>query len=174
MMKGIIDYLTGPSLDAKILRDNFVFKIIPVLNPDGVVVGNYRCSLAGLDLNRMWRDPSRRLTPSIYALKAMLKRLQEDRDVVLFCDLHGHSRKHNVFCYGCDARLGAGDRAQGERRYAEMVFPRLMWRNSSTFSFSDCSFKVCPPPSAEAVGPWRLYGTLGDCAHHTLCPFLGS
>ena len=71
-MKGIIDYLTGPSLDAKILRDNFVFKIIPVLNPDGVVVGNYRCSLAGLDLNRMWRDPSRRLTPPIYAATALL------------------------------------------------------------------------------------------------------
>ena len=54
MMHGIIDYLTGPSLDAKILRDNFVFKLVPMLNPDGVVVGNYRCSLAGLDLNRMW------------------------------------------------------------------------------------------------------------------------
>ena len=47
MMKGVIDYLTGPSLDAKILRDNFVFKVIPMLNPDGVIVGNYRCSLQG-------------------------------------------------------------------------------------------------------------------------------
>jgi murein tripeptide amidase MpaA len=52
MMKGIIDYLVGPSLDAKILRDNFVFKIVPMLNPDGVINGNYRCSLAGCDLNR--------------------------------------------------------------------------------------------------------------------------
>ena len=33
--------------DAKILRDNFVFKIVPMLNPDGVINGNYRCSLAG-------------------------------------------------------------------------------------------------------------------------------
>ena len=45
MMKGVIDYLTGPSLDAKILRDNFVFKIIPMLNPDGVVVGNCKVCL---------------------------------------------------------------------------------------------------------------------------------
>ena len=140
MMQGLIDYLVGPSLDAKTLRDNFVFKIVPMLNPDGVVVGNYRTSLAGLDLNRMWRDPSRRVTPSIYAIKMMIRRLQEDRDVVLFCDLHGHSRKHNVFCYGCahDSR----SETKAANRYAEMIFPRLLWRNSSVFSFSDCSFKV--------------------------------
>lgn len=46
MMKGVLDFLTGPSLDAKMLRDNFVFKVIPMLNPDGVVCGNYRCRCA--------------------------------------------------------------------------------------------------------------------------------
>jgi murein tripeptide amidase MpaA len=40
MMKGIIDYLTGPNLNAKILRDNFIFKIVPMLNPDGVINGS--------------------------------------------------------------------------------------------------------------------------------------
>lgn len=43
MMKGLLDFLLGPSLDAKVLRDAFVFKIIPMLNPDGVITGNYRC-----------------------------------------------------------------------------------------------------------------------------------
>lgn len=42
MMKGAIDYLTGPSLDARILRDNFVFKVVPMLNPDGVIVVSMR------------------------------------------------------------------------------------------------------------------------------------
>jgi hypothetical protein len=28
---------------AKKLRDLFVFKIVPMQNPDGVIVGNYRC-----------------------------------------------------------------------------------------------------------------------------------
>mgnify|MGYP006141174239 CR=1 FL=1 len=62
----MIDYLTGPSLDAAILRDNFVFKIIPMLNPDGVIVGNYRCSLAGSDLNRNYIAPLRKLHPTIF------------------------------------------------------------------------------------------------------------
>jgi murein tripeptide amidase MpaA len=57
MMKGIIDYLVGSSVGARVLRDNFVFKIVPMLNPDGVINGNTRCSLAGVDLNRQWIDP---------------------------------------------------------------------------------------------------------------------
>uniref|UniRef100_H2Y3W5 Peptidase M14 domain-containing protein n=1 Tax=Ciona savignyi TaxID=51511 RepID=H2Y3W5_CIOSA len=42
MMKGFLDYLSGSSADAKLLRDTFIFKIVPMLNPDGVIVGNYR------------------------------------------------------------------------------------------------------------------------------------
>jgi cytosolic carboxypeptidase protein 2/3 len=47
IMGGIIDLLVGDEDQAKFLRDTFVFKIIPMLNPDGVIVGNYRCSLMG-------------------------------------------------------------------------------------------------------------------------------
>ena len=57
MMKGIIDYLVGTNLGAKTLRDNFLIKIIPMVNVDGVINGNTRCSLAGVDLNRVWMDP---------------------------------------------------------------------------------------------------------------------
>lgn len=69
MMKGVIDYLVGPSIGARILRDNFIFKIIPMMNPDGVILGNTRCSLAGLDLNRMWQDPTKEIHPVIYYVK---------------------------------------------------------------------------------------------------------
>ncbi len=76
MMKGIIDYLTGPTLNAKILRDNFVFKVVPMLNPDGVINGHSRCSLAGVDLNRIWIDPSRKLHPTCYHTKIVSKPLR--------------------------------------------------------------------------------------------------
>ncbi len=31
---------------------NFIVRLVPCMNPDGVVCGNYRSSLAGVDLNR--------------------------------------------------------------------------------------------------------------------------
>jgi murein tripeptide amidase MpaA len=34
----------------------FVFYIVPMLNPDGVIVGNYRTSYSGKDLNRQFKD----------------------------------------------------------------------------------------------------------------------
>jgi cytosolic carboxypeptidase protein 2/3 len=69
MMKGVIDYLLGPSLGARMLRDTFVFKIVPMLNPDGVINGNTRCNLTGVDLNRSWLTPDKKLHPTIYHMK---------------------------------------------------------------------------------------------------------
>ena len=70
MMKGVLDFLVDPeSQEAEILRQNYVFKVVPMLNPDGVINGNYRCSLAGCDLNRRWKRPSKVLHPTIHACK---------------------------------------------------------------------------------------------------------
>lgn len=71
-MKGFLDYILGDSSQAKQLRDMFIFKIIPMLNPDGVVHGNYRCSLAGRDLNRRWKQPNKILYPEIYYTKKFI------------------------------------------------------------------------------------------------------
>ena len=52
MMNGLLDFLLGDTFKAKLLRDNFVFKVILIINPDGVINGNYICSMAVVDLNR--------------------------------------------------------------------------------------------------------------------------
>ncbi|XP_074656426.1 uncharacterized protein LOC141909731 isoform X2 [Tubulanus polymorphus] len=102
MMKGVLDYLTGNSQTAQALRDRYVFKLVPMLNPDGVIVGNYRCSLAARDLNRNYRHPRKDNFPTIYYTKSMMEELSKQHEIVFYCDLHGHSRKNNVFMYGCD------------------------------------------------------------------------
>jgi murein tripeptide amidase MpaA len=42
VMKGVLDFLTSNCREAQILRRYFVFKIVPMLNPDGVAYGNSR------------------------------------------------------------------------------------------------------------------------------------
>ena len=45
--------------DANSLRSNYVIRIVPMINIDGVIYGNYRSSLIGRDLNRVWDTPSK-------------------------------------------------------------------------------------------------------------------
>ncbi|XP_063683074.1 cytosolic carboxypeptidase 2-like isoform X5 [Bolinopsis microptera] len=156
MMRGFINFITGSSPDAKVLRDNFVFKIVPMLNPDGVIVGNYRSSLAARDLNRNYKNPIKDAYPSIWSVKAMIRRMLTEREVVLYCDLHGHSRKMNVFMYGCENK-DPGLRLQ------ERVFPNMMSRNTSKFKYSSCRFKV--QKKKEGTGRivmWQQMGILNS------------
>lgn len=45
------------------------------MNPDGVVCGNYRSSLAGVDLNRMWIEPDSKLHPEVYHTKELMHKI---------------------------------------------------------------------------------------------------
>ena len=52
IMQGVLDFLCSDKPEAKELRRRFIFKIVPMINPDGVIAGNYRASISGNDLNR--------------------------------------------------------------------------------------------------------------------------
>ena len=99
-----------------------------MLNPDGVVLGNYRSSLAGLDLNRQWKRPSEKLTPTVFKLKELLRR--ERKRIVAFFDLHGHSRQLEAFTYGNTA----SDHPE------VYVLPMLFAQNCPSFSYKKCTF----------------------------------
>uniref|UniRef100_A0A673U3J7 Cytosolic carboxypeptidase 2 n=1 Tax=Suricata suricatta TaxID=37032 RepID=A0A673U3J7_SURSU len=151
VMKGFLDFILSNSPDAQLLRDLFVFKVVPMLNPDGVIVGNYRCSLAGRDLNRHYKTMLKESFPCIWHTRNMIKRLLEEREVLMYCDFHGHSRKNNIFLYGCN---------NSDRKYwlHERVFPFMLSKNApDKFSFHSCNFKVqkCKEGTGRVV-MWRM------------------
>jgi murein tripeptide amidase MpaA len=42
MVQGFIEFILSDDPIADALRNKYVFKVIPMLNPDGVIYGNYR------------------------------------------------------------------------------------------------------------------------------------
>ncbi|XP_052523952.1 LOW QUALITY PROTEIN: cytosolic carboxypeptidase 3 [Tympanuchus pallidicinctus] len=153
IMKGILDYILGNSGNAHQLRDTFVFKVVPMLNPDGVIVGNHRCSLTGHDLNRKYKSKVKKCYPSIWYTRNMIRRVMEKRDIFLYCDIHGHNRKQNVFMYGCER-----EQEPKAQHLCPRAFPLLLSKNCpDKFSFPDCCFRV--RKSKESTGRvvmWKM------------------
>jgi murein tripeptide amidase MpaA len=56
-----------------LILSNNIIKLVPMVNPDGVVLGNSRSSLAGVDLNRRWGNPNATIHPELYFLKVNMK-----------------------------------------------------------------------------------------------------
>lgn len=110
VFRGIYDFLTSDFREAKYLRRFYTFILIPVMNPDGVVCGNYRNSLAGVDLNRQWINPEKSFHPEVCAVKELMQAIKEEdkRHIWIYCDLHGHSKKNNSFFYGCNTAANGG------------------------------------------------------------------
>jgi hypothetical protein len=141
MCEGFLSFATSQTEEAVKLRRQFDIVVIPMLNPDGVVVGNTRTSLAGVDLNRRWRDPLEDLFPTIAAAK------QVSRTSSAFIDLHGHSKKEFCFMYG--NRYPRKDPSYWRVRFLPLLLSKL----TDFFSFSNTRFftERCHAQSARAV-----------------------
>lgn len=137
MMKGMLDFLSSECAQAVLLRNVFVIYIVPMLNPDGVIYGNNRCSLSGVDLNRQWKIPMKGMHPTIYHLKTFMQLQRRVREVPLYIDLHGHSRKYNVFMYGCDDKKRPKPQVRAFPRFFAMHHVGKKY-----VCYQDCSFHV--------------------------------
>merc|ERR1740121_269113 len=69
---GALRHLLSEDPRAAALRDRFVFKLVPMLNPDGVARGHYRTNSLGLNLNRYYNAPVRDEHEGIWATKRLL------------------------------------------------------------------------------------------------------
>ena len=171
MMHGILEQLTGNTEEAKILRQRFIFKIIPSLNPDGVTLGHYRTSLLGVDLNRRWPKPSALIHPTIFSAKTVLKIMNEEHGVALFTDLHGHSIKKNCFMFGCQA---SGSSVEVDSVNAAIqAFPLIFTNTNRYGSFKDCKFSLAK--EKESTARIVVFKQLGIVNSYTLeSTFYGS
>ncbi|XP_034391112.1 cytosolic carboxypeptidase 4 [Cyclopterus lumpus] len=168
VMKGTLEFLCSTDPVAQSLREAFVFKLIPMLNPDGVINGTNRCDLNSEDLNRQWCKPDPVLSPTIYHTKGLLYYLNSiGRTPLVFCDYHGHSRKKNVFLYGCSVKetlwqSGSAVNTVGLKEDpGYRTIPKTLDRLAPAFSFNSCNYLVEKSRSSTArVVVWREMGVL--------------
>lgn len=69
VMEGLIKFIISSHPISIEIRERMIIKIIPMLNIDGVIAGNYRNCLSGQDLNRKFTDTDIKLFPIISAIK---------------------------------------------------------------------------------------------------------
>ena len=80
--------------------------IVPMICVDGVILGNTRTGINGIDLNRYWCNEEiakrEKILPEIIAVINLVKFIKktQPKKPKLFLDLHGHSSQPNIFTYG--------------------------------------------------------------------------
>ena len=148
-IKGAIDFLLGDSDEAKYLRDNFVFKIIPMINVDGVICGNTRTSLSGCDLNRRWTNPNIILHPEIFYTKEMITNFAKKFKIESIVDFHGHFGAFNSFFYG---NFKEDNFSFGK------YFPFTCAKKSKVIQFEKSKFKM--PKFKRGTGRINLFNEL--------------
>jgi len=136
MMEGFIKFITSLDPIAIELRNKFIIKIIPMMNIDGVILGNSRCCISGEDLNRRFANPNTKLHPTICSIKELINNMQiQGKKVVAYIDMHGHSRKKCTFIYGPYYPLHSS-------RYLRVrMLAKLISERTLMFRYPACKFR---------------------------------
>jgi hypothetical protein len=130
LLESFLLFITSSDPRAIAMRNNYVFKIIPVLNPDGVIRGNFRVDQNGINLNRCYENPDESLQPTIFAVKLYFEYLSSN--IKYYFDFHAHASKKSCFLFGNFMEI--------EKMIENHLFAKLLEINSSFFEFNDCNF----------------------------------
>ncbi|KAI8428197.1 hypothetical protein MSG28_002432 [Choristoneura fumiferana] len=100
--QGFLDYLLTSSEKALALRNGIVIQVVPMLNPDGVFLGNQRSDLLGSDLNRSWVRATTFAHPAAVAVNDLVSKLVAEKTLQLdfIIDLHADISFEGVFVRG--------------------------------------------------------------------------
>ncbi|XP_077295000.1 cytosolic carboxypeptidase 6-like isoform X2 [Arctopsyche grandis] len=101
--QGLMDFMISSHGMAQLLRQYITLKIVPMVNPDGVYLGNQRANLLGIDLNRSWHMISQWAHPTMKAVHDTIKNIEAKREhyqLDFVIDMHSHSSLKGCFMYG--------------------------------------------------------------------------
>ena len=136
MLQGLLKNLLDCDNPAsKILLENFVYVIIPMLNPDGVYNGYSRTDAKGINWQMTYHlaNNNQKEHPGPYAVLEVAKSLNRESKVALSIDLHSHSNKDGGFVF-------ATWHPDFDSRVEIRVFTRLLDIYSFVFDYESSEF----------------------------------
>ena len=117
----------------KILLDNFIFKLIPIINVDGVSNGYFRLNSEGYNLNRCYLGPSQKINPENFAITKLFYYYSTNFKVRYYFDLHADMNTRGVYTFGNALKVF-------EEHVENVLFSFIFKINSSHVDFSHCIF----------------------------------
>jgi len=73
VVEGLVGWLNSGEIEPNILLDNVIFDIVPMANPDGVALGNYRTNANSVNLEVEWASPYNSTVPEIVAMRTKIE-----------------------------------------------------------------------------------------------------
>ncbi|KAJ1555024.1 Cytosolic carboxypeptidase-like protein 5 [Nowakowskiella sp. JEL0078] len=161
ILDGFLEFILRPDDPrARLLRERYVFKVVPMVNPDGVARGHCRGDNSGVNLNRVYDSPDPQLHPTIYAIRKYISYIATFGSVEFYFDLHGHANKFGCFLFG--NQLG-----DPQLQKETLAFSKLMEINCPWFETASCDFssrgmtaKDRADESKEGSGRVAIYNIL--------------
>ena len=117
----------------KLLLDNFIFKLIPIINVDGVSNGYFRLNTEGYNLNRCYLGPSPKINPENYAITKLFYHYSSNYKVRYYFDLHADMNVRGVYTFGNALK-------SFEEHVENVLFSFIFKINSTHVDFSHCIF----------------------------------
>ena len=147
---GFLKFILSNDPRAIILRKEFVIRLVPILNPDGVYRGHFRMDYFGNNLNRFYLEPDPKFQPQCYALQKLISWSVASRnesingtypdfiDNVFFIDMHAHASKRGCFLFG-------NALPEHIHQIENVLYAKLAEQNSVYFDFDNSNFseKTC-------------------------------
>src|SRR5690606_36915317 len=75
-VEGLLNWLTSGQSAPELLLDQVIFNVVPVANPDGQALGNYRTTSNSVNLENQWGSPYNSTVPEIVALRTQIENFQ--------------------------------------------------------------------------------------------------
>ena len=164
LMNGIIRFLINEKDPrAEILRKAFLFKIVPIINVDGVSRGYYRYDTNSLNMNRHYINPDKKTQPEIYAIKRIFIYYSQKSKIKFYFDLHAHASSKGLFLFG--------NNLEYLQQIENCVLPKIMEINCEYLNFLNCNFSERSMRTKERGDKYSKEGT-GRVYFHKSCDII--